>query len=292
MPTKPAAAQKDPPMPKGDKLNPMVLDLSHHNGVSSFETVYYQGIRGIIHKATEGSSYVDPMYAPRRAAAKKAGLLWGAYHFFRPGDIVRQVEHFMRHAAPEPGTLMALDHEDPKCSAADAIQFLQLLEAKIGRRPVIYSGHVIKEQLGNQVNEYLGGCRLWLAQYGKMANVPNCWDDYWLWQFTESGDIKGVTGEVDVNSFKGTEEDLINQWVGGPIGMIGPGKNEWNSWGQATLNLLGTQPRLVVDGRKGPKTDAALAAFQKEYDLDLMNEFNEKTVSQLLKEVEEANGNR
>jgi len=290
---------KEPAQPKGEKLNPMVLDLSHHNTVTSFQDIYYSGIRGIIHKATEGSSYVDPTYASRRSLAKSVGLLWGAYHFFRPGDITAQVEHFLRHADPEPGTLLALDHEDERCSAADAIQFIKLLEAKTGRLPVLYSGHLIKDQLGNQVDQYLGTCRLWHAQYGPQPHTQASWDSYWLWQFTDgqhgpdAPKIKGVDdSNLDVNSFRGTYEELADQWVGGLIGAVKPGTYEWVRWGQATLNLLGHRPGLVVDGHLGPKTLVALEIYQRVAIGEPSGTFDAETVEKMLLDVENANGNR
>jgi hypothetical protein len=42
-------------------INPLVVDLSHHNDIADFGAV----------KATR---------------ALGVGLLWGAYHFLRPGD--------------------------------------------------------------------------------------------------------------------------------------------------------------------------------------------------------------
>jgi len=37
---------------------------------------------------------------------------------------------------------------------------------KLGRKPVLYSGHLIKEKLGNKTDAFFGSHRLWLAQYG------------------------------------------------------------------------------------------------------------------------------
>ena len=59
-------------------INPLVVDLSHHNEVADFGKVKAAGIAGIIHKATEAIVFVDNMYAVRRGPAMNAGLLWGA----------------------------------------------------------------------------------------------------------------------------------------------------------------------------------------------------------------------
>src|SRR6516164_7925811 len=95
-------------------INPLVVDLSHHNDVADFGKVKAAGIAGIIHKATEAIGFVDNMYAVRRGPAMNAGLLWGAYHFLRPVSIQAQVDFFLKIAAPDNTTLLALDHEDER----------------------------------------------------------------------------------------------------------------------------------------------------------------------------------
>ena len=46
-----------------------------------FDSKLTTGIVGVIHKATQGTTYVDETYASRRVEALACGLLWGAYHF-------------------------------------------------------------------------------------------------------------------------------------------------------------------------------------------------------------------
>jgi Glycosyl hydrolases family 25 len=50
-------------------INPLVVDLSHHNDVVDFSKVKAAGIAGIIHKATEAIGFVDNAYAVRRGHA-------------------------------------------------------------------------------------------------------------------------------------------------------------------------------------------------------------------------------
>jgi Glycosyl hydrolases family 25 len=58
-----------------------VIDLSHHNTVTSFQQIKGNGIIGVIHKATQSTQFVDAEYADRRRDALSAGLLFGSYHF-------------------------------------------------------------------------------------------------------------------------------------------------------------------------------------------------------------------
>jgi hypothetical protein len=48
--------------------------------------------------------------------------------------------------------LYALDHEDPGVSLDQAIEFLEAVAELTGKSPVLYSGHVIKEQLDKEVD--------------------------------------------------------------------------------------------------------------------------------------------
>src|SRR5215471_12132865 len=84
----------------------LVIDLSHWNTVKDFAAVKAAGIVGVIHKCTEGDGYADPTYDNRADAARAAGLLWGAYHFLRPGDMAAQARYFVAHA-DDTATLLA-----------------------------------------------------------------------------------------------------------------------------------------------------------------------------------------
>jgi len=206
------------------EINRKVLDISHHNNVTSWEQVKAAGIVGIIHKATEGTSYTDNQYLPRAKQALNAGLLWGAYHFANNSDVEAQVNQFLRVVGIDNETLYALDWEDEPngktMSRDQAKRFLQLLEERTGRKGVVYSGNRAKEALGKDHDEYFGAHRLWLAQYGSTPQAQVSWDEIWLWQYSD-GQVgpqprgcPGVTGYVDTNSWDFSDDDLRAQWSG------------------------------------------------------------------------------
>ena len=193
-----------------------VLDLSHHNEVASFDAIRKSGIVGIIHKASEGSDYVDPTYAPRRVQAKAAGLLWGAYHFLRPGDQKEHAAHFIKSASPAVDDLICADHEDNTMSLSDLQAFLAAVYALTQRRAVIYSGHLIKEQVGARTLPGLAAHQLWIAHYtsGQPSWPTETWPHYFLWQYTDKGSAPGVSGWVDCNTTQLSETQLRDVWAG------------------------------------------------------------------------------
>jgi len=194
---------------------PTVIDIYHGNVVHDFAALKASGVQGVIHKCTQGANYADPLYAARRKVAADAGLLWGAYTFNTGEPVAAQLEEFFSHAEPDAKTLMALDFEDnphSEMSLDQARQFLELADVKLGRKLVIYSGNRAKDLLGGQVDTFLGSHRLWLPQYGPVARVQASWTaPPWLWQYSEHGRLPGTDGDIDLNSYQGS--NLALEWA-------------------------------------------------------------------------------
>lgn len=181
------------------------------------------GIRGVIHKATQGKAFVDGKFAGRREwAGETTDLLWGAYHFGTGDPVGAQIDHFLSIARPDGKTLLALDYEPnpggKTMSLTQAKQFLTLVHEQTGQRPVLYSGHLLKEVLKGKADPFLSKHRLWLAQYGPKAKLPPGFAKYFLWQYTGDGigpsphDVDGIIDRgVDLNVFGG--KNLKLEWA-------------------------------------------------------------------------------
>ena len=63
------------------------------------------GVAFIYAKATQGMTFVDPAYHTiRTQCATVGGILFGAYHFFQPGeDPIEQARFFVKRATPVSG---------------------------------------------------------------------------------------------------------------------------------------------------------------------------------------------
>jgi lysozyme len=89
-----------------------VIDISHFQD-PEWAILRESGVVGVIHKASEGGTYKDPLYAKHMVAAQKAGLLWGAYHLGNNTEVTEQVKNFLTSVAPgEIETLLCLQWQD------------------------------------------------------------------------------------------------------------------------------------------------------------------------------------
>jgi len=207
-------------------FNPVIVDLSHFDDVQDWNAVKEFGILGVINKATEGRGMTDKTFSIRRKPAADDGLLYGAYHFLRPGDPAAQVDHFLEvvNSVDHPeDLLLALDHEDPNVPLANAKQFLTRVQEQAGRRAVLYSGFLIKQQLGNDHDAFLAQHRLWLAHFSSNPVCPPNWANPWIIQFTGDGvgpgphQVPGIVIErgIDLNHYGGSAAQLKAEWVNG-----------------------------------------------------------------------------
>jgi len=198
-----------------------VVDLSHHNNSADLKTAHESGIVGVFHKATQGLSFVDPLYSKRRADAADAGLLWGAYHFGDGSDGVQQADYFLKSVGDPSGMLLVLDFEanptGPSMSIEEARAFVTHIEAVTGAWPGFYCGHYFKEMLGTKSDPILSNCWLWLAQYGPTPVIPRTWSTWTFWQYTDGANgpqphsVPGI-GLCDRDQFNGTADELRGLW--------------------------------------------------------------------------------
>ena len=193
----------------------LAIDLSHHNTVTDLHQVAAAGIVGIIHKCTQGTTFLDDDYHARKAQAAEAGLAWSAYHYLEHGNVRQQMEWFIDNCDLEAGARACVDYEEEGCTLDDLTEAIEVLtEQAPDLELTVYSGHLIKEHLGNGTDPILEQTSLWLAQYGDTPSWPRgCWATWSLWQYTDQGSVPGIAGNVDCNRFNGSA-DQCRKWFG------------------------------------------------------------------------------
>lgn len=149
-------------------------------------------------------------------------MLWGAYHFGTKANGAAQADFFLSKANAHDQTLLILDYEpngNSTMTLSQARAFVSRVNQVTGRFPGLYSGNLIKDQLGGQpVDPILSQCFLWIAQYGPQPNrIPATWPTWTLWQYTDGvagpgpHSVDGI-GPCDRDQFNGTLEQLQKLW--------------------------------------------------------------------------------
>jgi GH25 family lysozyme M1 (1,4-beta-N-acetylmuramidase) len=203
------------------------IDVSYWNAGIDWPKVRATGQRYVFAKASEGGSYADPTFDDNWRGAKTAGLLRGAYHFFRCNvDPKKQATKFIDYlqSMNDNGELPpVLDLETNDGQTKDKIidrakTWLDLVEAAFGKKPIIYSRQYFLQDYFSEVGggppSWAKDYPLWLAQYpnqyipGTQPSLPRGWFKWTFWQYSEKGRINGINAKVDLNVFNGSLEDL------------------------------------------------------------------------------------
>ncbi len=195
------------------------IDVSHYQGQVNWATVKAAGVAFAFAKATDGLTHPDAFFSANWSGIKNAGLVRGAYHFFRPAqDAAAQAQTFLQAVALQSGDLPpVLDVENADGVSNNVLQsgvqtWLETVRAQTGVTPIVYASPGFWNQ---HMNSNFGSYPLWVAQYGvQTPKIPNGWTDWKFWQYSQSGHVNGVNGAVDLDYFQGTTDDLA-AFVGG-----------------------------------------------------------------------------
>jgi lysozyme len=162
----------------------------------------------------------DPYWQVNYLGAKEAGLRAGPYHrAFASGSNRRQARRDARREARvfnrtvgelERGDLRpVLDVETPFVDLNPARLRLWIkiwtrrVQRRLGVRPMIYTNASSWAATGDTRRFARRGFRLWVANYGvssPLVPAENWAGRGWaVWQFTSSGRVRGIQGNVDKN---------------------------------------------------------------------------------------------
>jgi GH25 family lysozyme M1 (1,4-beta-N-acetylmuramidase) len=188
------------------------IDVSHWTGTIDWKKVAGAGVEFAFIKATESTNYVDDTFAANWKNAKQAGVLRGAYLYLQPGNGKAQADKFLKTLGSDYGELPPVaDLEQSGVSPADLKAWLKEVEAKTGRKPMIYTspGYWSGFGGGSQFKDY----PLWIAHWGvNCPTVPSTWKSWAFWQYAgeSSTVIPGIPSSSlnDLNYFNGNAKDL------------------------------------------------------------------------------------
>ena len=203
---------------------------------------------------------MDQAFDTRYPLIRDAGMIRGSYDFFAPVDVGDQIAFVVDHVKRlTPGDLApAIDLEDGSRALdrkynysssgagrnnlfVDISTWLDAIEARLGRAPIIYTGVLWREQF-NAANfpnlPDMSVYPLWTAHPIPVAEddhasgeVLNGWSDYTFWQYAEDkhGDKKkgaparlwGIDPYIEPGTerFDGIDYDAFNGSIYGLRGL-------------------------------------------------------------------------
>lgn len=197
------------------------IDISRYQGNIDWGRVRSSGVSFAFIKATEGADYADPNFRRYWAQSAGARIPRGAYHYFyfcRSGR--EQAEWFIRNVPRERGALPpVLDLEwtvsktcprRPPSSEVlrEAKIFKDILHRYYGQRPIIYT--TVDFYRDNDIRSWPE--EFWLRSVAGHPNLTYPGQRYSFWQYTGTGRVPGISGNVDLNVFAGSAAQW-RQWL-------------------------------------------------------------------------------
>jgi lysozyme len=187
------------------------IDVSSYQGLVSWTKVKATGQQFAFARVSDGANTRDSRFATNWPAMKSAGIMRGAYQYFRPSQSATTqanllVDRINAAGGLKPGDLPpVLDLETSSGLAAATVvsrakTWLQIVQTKLGVKPIIYSGNNMAGVTGKNFSTYL----LWAPNYGVTCpTIASGWKTWTFWQNSDTGRVNGVSGAVDTNFFNG-----------------------------------------------------------------------------------------
>ncbi len=209
----------------------LAIDPYEKNDIDWEKLATDKRVVAIIHRATIGDR-ADRKYAERRDESKRRGYKWGAYHFGRPGDPIKQADFFLKTVKPAADELIALDlesvDEGKDMSLEEARVFIKRIKEKTGRYPLIYANNEVAKAISDQsgADDVFSKTHLWYARFKRnVTDFPSAtWKTYTIWQFSSEQNcsptnrraclytVPGTEYDMDIDVYNGTIEELRDKW--------------------------------------------------------------------------------
>lgn len=182
------------------------IDVSLYQKVIDWKKVKAAGVDFAYIKATQGNNITDPFFSVNWQAAKQAGVLRGAYHFYKFG-ILNQANYFNTALGSDRGELPpVVDVEDESAppDLASLKIFIDAIAAS-GARTIIYTAAWFwnNARWGGYV-KWAKDYDLWVAWYKPTPapTIPTDWTTWRFWQYGQ-GTCSGIGVKVDLDRCNG-----------------------------------------------------------------------------------------
>lgn len=204
------------------------FDFSHWQPRINWPRLLLEKPQFLFLKASDGDGKKDAMFDAHRAAATKALLPLGAYHFARFGGLSAKDEAalFLKYTGGVFSGELPLvvdiewDKTNPKygegqtlddAGAQEVFEIALRLEEATKITPIVYCSWPFFKNFRNP--ERFFRFHPWLPAYGVTGGpgIPLPWSRWAFWQWTNKhGLARAITGDpdLDANYFNGTKDEL------------------------------------------------------------------------------------
>lgn len=188
------------------------IDVSYHQDRIDWKKVQRAGIRFAFVRVSDGLTVDDPEFARNWDGARAQHIARGAYQFFRPEeDALAQADKLIAAIARDKGELPpVIDVEvtgglAPAKLARQVSLWIDRVRSRLDVEPIIYtSPDFWRDEVGGAD---LSAQPLWVAHYTRdCPRVPAPWTRWTFWQYSKSGRVPGIKGNVDLNVYQGELE--------------------------------------------------------------------------------------
>jgi lysozyme len=192
------------------------IDVSYYQETIRWSKVRRAGVMFAFIRVSDGTSLADPLFRTNWSGAKQAGVLRGAYQYFRPDtDPIEQADLLIEALQVDPGELPpVIDVETDGGLTATEIarrvrQWVDRVHEKLEIDPIVYTGPDFWRDRVNGAD--FRQLPLWIAHYTTgCPTVPPRWTSWTFWQHTDTGRVNGIEGPVDLDVFAGDYQQLLD----------------------------------------------------------------------------------
>ena len=177
------------------------IDVSKYQGTIDWAKVAKSKKVSFVYvKATEGTSIQDPYYASNVKKARAAGLPVGSYHLYSGRTTAQQQFANFKSVVKksQQDLIPVLDIEERVSRNLDmkrVDKLLQLMEKEYGCKPMIYTSESV--YLTRFAVKKYAAYQFFIANYRRFPRARHT-----LWQFTQTGRVRGISGYVDISEMK------------------------------------------------------------------------------------------
>ena len=186
-----------------------IADLSHHQGTIDWSKAS-QELTFAILRVQDGSRVIDRQYKNYVAGAKQYGVPFGNYAFTRFVSIadakVEARDFWNRGDKSAEFWIADVEVKTMGDMRAGAQAFIDELRRLGAKKVGLYVGHHVYKQFNA---DKIKADFVWIPRYGGPEPSYPC--D--LWQYTETGRLAGVAGNVDLNRLTGSKS--LSYFIGG-----------------------------------------------------------------------------